>query len=62
MGRLVEDLCIDPEDLWWDLLPEVAERSGHSLDQAESSPLCGKVETVGDFVRFITWQPQAATR
>jgi hypothetical protein len=51
--RLVQDLGIDPDDVEWDLIPEVAERSGHSLDQVESNPI-GKVETVGDFVRFIT--------
>jgi hypothetical protein len=58
--RLEEDLHIDPLDIHFDLVQEVAERSGRSLDETESNPLFGHVETVGDFVRFITWQPPAA--
>ena len=56
--RLDEDLCIDPYDIDY-LLQEVAERSGHSLDQTASNPFYGHVHTVGDFVRFITYQPRA---
>jgi hypothetical protein len=47
-GRLLEDLWIDPEDLNFDLLPEVAGRAGYSLQQPESNPLSGRVQTVGD--------------
>ncbi len=58
--RLEEDLRIDPDDLAFDLFQEVAARSGRSLDQPESNPLYGHVNTVGDFVRFITFQPRVA--
>ena len=63
------DLPIDPDDLvapgpWGDLgddlLSEVAARSGHSLDQPEANPYYGHVDTVGDFVMFVTCQPRVA--
>jgi hypothetical protein len=57
--RLVEDLCIDTDDLDFDLLPEVAARSGHSLDHPESNPHYGRIETVKDLVNFVTRQPPA---
>jgi hypothetical protein len=57
--RLLKDLCIDPDDIDC-LLPEVAVRSGHSMDCWDSNPYAGKVETVADFVRFIMLQPLAA--
>ena len=53
-GRLLEDLWIDPEDLNFDLLPEVAGRAGYSLQQPESNPFFGRVQTVGDLVKFLT--------
>jgi hypothetical protein len=56
--RLQEDLWIDPEDWVESLVPEVAARAGYSLDQPESNPLFGRVNTVGDLVRFITLQPK----
>jgi hypothetical protein len=60
--RLVDDLCIDPDDIDFDLVKEVAERSGRSLDQPETNPYYGRVDTVGDFVRFISCQRRAAAR
>ena len=57
--RLVDDLCIDPDDLDFDLIPEVVARSGHSLDHAESNPHYGGIETVKDLVNFVTRQPSA---
>jgi hypothetical protein len=60
--RLEEDLRIDLDDIHFDLLHGVATRSGHSLDDCESNPFYGKVTTVGDFVRFITWQPRTNDR
>jgi len=54
----LEDLPIDPED-FDDLFQEVAERSGHSIEQAGLNGY-GNVHTVGDFVRFIINQPRAA--
>jgi hypothetical protein len=41
-----------------DLLPEVAGRAGYSLQQPESNPLSGRVQTVRDLVKFITLQPK----
>jgi hypothetical protein len=55
--RLKENYGIDPED-FGDLLLEVADRSGHSVDQDETTPFEGPVDTVGDFVRFVTYHPR----
>ncbi len=64
--RLVEDLCIDPDDIAFDLksdlIAEVAERSGHSLDHAKSNPQTDRMETVSDLVRFVTKQPLTKKR
>lgn len=57
--RLGEDLCIDPSDIE-DLILEVAKRSGHSVETADSNPYYGRVKTVGDLVRFVTLQPSRA--
>lgn len=59
--HLVKDLCIDPDDID-DLLPEVANRAGHSFAKAEMNPYYGRVNTVGEFVRFITLQPRLGER
>jgi hypothetical protein len=58
--RLLEDLRIDPEDVE-DMLAEVAERAGYSLERVEANPLFGQVVTVGDFVRLVTAQPRLAS-
>ena len=56
--RLSEDLLIDQDDIDFDIIKEVAERSGHSLKQLEANPYYGRIQTVGDFVQFITFQPR----
>jgi hypothetical protein len=43
-----------------DLVPEIAARSGHSLDKTESNPFCGNIHTVSDLVRFINARPHVA--
>ena len=53
----VEDLCIDPDDIFFSLLPEVTARSGHSLICPDGNTHYGPVTTDGDFVRFITLHP-----
>jgi hypothetical protein len=60
--RLGEDLLVDLDDVSFDLIPAVARRSGHTLENAKSNPLYGKIVTVGDLVRFITLQPMAGWR
>jgi hypothetical protein len=57
-GRLLEDLWIGPDDWVDDLLPEVAGRAGYAWQQPESSPLSGRLQTVGDLAKFITLQPK----
>jgi hypothetical protein len=55
------DLPIDPDD-FDGVTTEIAERSSHSLDQPESNPHYGRVDTVGDLVKFITCQPRVPGR
>jgi hypothetical protein len=55
--RFVE-LPVDPDDLYLDLLVEVAERTGHTLVRSESNEEDVPLDTVGDFVRFISSQPR----
>ena len=56
--KLEEDLLIDEEDLSLDLVEEIAERTGRSLDNSESNPYAGKVVTVSDLVHFFNNQPK----
>lgn len=55
--RLSEDLRIDPEDAEYDAV-DIARRAGRDLRDSENSPYYGKVETVGDLVRFLNAQPR----
>jgi hypothetical protein len=57
--RLEEDLRIDPDDIEFGLIEEVTARSRHILANFDIYPDPGGLETVGDFVRFITLQPRA---
>lgn len=57
--RLKEDLLLDDDDLDMDLAPEVAERTGRSLDGSDRNPYFGKVKTVRDFVLFFQHQPKS---
>jgi hypothetical protein len=56
--RLEQDLRIDPDDLDLDIVVEIADRAGYSLDQAEANPMHGNIRTVRDLVKFITRQPK----
>ncbi len=53
---VLDDLRLDPEDLD-DLLVDIAERSGRSVDTTDDNPYYGKVKTVMDMVLFINTQP-----
>ena len=59
--RLKEDLPIDSEDLEMDLMAEIAQRTGRSLDNTIDNPYYDKVRTVGDLVLFFNAQPRSAT-
>jgi hypothetical protein len=56
---LLNDLKNDSDDVE-DLLLDIAERSGRSLDKTENNPYYGKVRTVSDLVFFINAQPAKA--
>jgi acyl carrier protein len=55
---LLNELGIDSDDLE-DLIVDVADRTGRSLDRAEHSPFFGKVRTVRDLVSFLDAQAAA---
>lgn len=54
--RFDDDYRILDDDLD-DLIVDVADRVGRSLDAPEDNPHYGRVETVGDVVRFLSAQP-----
>jgi hypothetical protein len=59
----VGDLGIDPDEFDLALFWEVAERSGHSMDNLEANPYFSNLSsfsqaTVGDIVRIISYQPK----
>jgi hypothetical protein len=49
---------IDPEELDLVIVPEVAERTGRTLDNFAANPQYGHVETVADIVEFFWQQPR----
>jgi len=57
--RLNDCLITDPDDLDLDLVEEISERTGRSLENTESNPYYAKVETVRDLVLFFNAQPFA---
>lgn len=54
---LTNVLEIDDEDLDLDLLVEILQRTGRSVDDTASNPYYGKVKSVGDLVYFVNAQP-----
>jgi hypothetical protein len=59
--RLKEDLPIDTEDLEMDLMAEISQRTGRSLNNTTANPYYAKVKTVGDLVLFFNAQPKDST-
>lgn len=60
--RLLKDLLEDSDDLDMSVAPNIAKRTGRSLDGHPGNPYFGKVETVRDLVHFFNAQPrQSAT-
>jgi hypothetical protein len=53
------ELPIDAEDLEMDIILEIAQRTGRSLNDAERNPFYGKVNTVRDLVLFFNAQGKA---
>lgn len=49
----IVDLGIDPDDIFFCVIPEVIERSGHVLDGAQPGTHPGR-ETVGDLVLWVS--------
>jgi hypothetical protein len=52
------DLLIDEDDFEFLLVEEIAERTGRSLEQAESNPYYGKANIVENLVYFFNEQPK----
>lgn len=59
--RLKEDLLLDDDDLDLDIVEEVEQRTGRSLDGSNANPYFGKVMTVADLVYFFQAQPIKST-
>ena len=56
---ILELLGIDSEDLEMDILDEIAQRTGRSIENTERNPFYGKVQTLEDLVLFFNEQPLA---
>lgn len=52
------DLMIDDEDFEYDIVEEIAQRTGRTLDNAESNPYYGKANIVENLVFFFNEQPK----
>ncbi len=52
------DLKIDDEDFEYDLVEEIAQRTGRSLKNIESNSYYGKVNSVENLVYFFNEQPK----
>ncbi|MEJ2404394.1 MAG: hypothetical protein P8171_08920 [Candidatus Thiodiazotropha sp.] len=53
-----KDLLIDDEDFDLDIIEEIAERTGRSLEHIESNPYYGKASVVENLVYFFNEQPE----
>ena len=51
------DLLIDEEDFELDVVEEIAQRSGRSLERMEENPFYGKASVVENLVYFFNLQP-----
>lgn len=54
--RLLKTIVADPDDLDMVLVPEIAERTGRSLEHVKLNQHFGKVVTVSDLVLFMNAQ------
>ena len=55
---IFKDLMIDDEDFEYDLVEEIAQRTGRTLENAESNPYYGKANIVENLVFFFNEQPK----
>jgi hypothetical protein len=58
---LLRQLLLDPDDLDLSLAPDIAQRTGRSLDDTRRNPYFGKVHTARDLVLFFDAQPRVPT-
>lgn len=56
--KIYEDIFQDPDDFEMDLVDEIAQRSGRSLDNIEKNPYSQKLETIRDVVLMFNEQPK----
>lgn len=55
---LLHHLMLDPDDLDLSLAPDIAQRTGRSLDDTGRNPYFANVHTVKDLVLFFNAQPR----
>ena len=56
--NVFEDLMIDDEDFEYDLVEDIAQRTGRSLKNAERNSFYGKANIVENLVYFFNEQPK----
>lgn len=56
--RLEQDLQLDAGELHFDIIPMALKRAGRAESGGENNPHSGRIETVGDLLRFVAAQPR----
>ncbi len=56
--NIFETLKIDEEDFEFDIIEDIATRTGRSLEKLEKNSFFGKVNTASDLVYFFNEQPK----
>ncbi len=56
--NILETLKIDEEDFEFDIIEDIATRTGRTLEKSENNPYFGKVNTASDLVYFFNEQPK----
>jgi len=56
--RLEQDLQLDAGELHFDIIAVALKRAGRAESGGENNPHSGRVETVGDLVRFVAAPPR----
>jgi len=59
--NIYEDLVADPDDFDMELIEEIAQRAGRSLDSIEKNPHADKIDTIRGAVLFFNAQPRSTT-
>ncbi len=58
--KVYDDLILDPDDFDMDILNEISQRTGRSLEKLDKNPYAQSLETVKDVVDMFNSQPKSS--